>query len=137
MRASASRRSPTFSRPVVLVVDDDASIRDVLALGLTASGFDVRTAADGSEAVALCQAGAHVDVVLSDCHMPGLDGLQTEAKLREIAPWIRFCLMSGSPDGNALPQDSTACFLAKPFALEDAANLLWRLVREPLGCAGV
>jgi CheY-like chemotaxis protein len=122
-------------RPRVLVVDDEPSIREFLFHGLQLHGFDVETAADGVEALEMCQRGPAIDVVLADKRMPGLDGMQTEAKLRRIAPWIRFCLMSGSPDGKALPHPSTVEFVAKPFALDHVAGVLWRLVREPLSSA--
>jgi CheY-like chemotaxis protein len=122
-------------RPTVLVVDDEPSIREFLVHGLRARGFDVETAADGIEALEMCQHGPSIDVVLADKRMPGLDGMQTEAKLRRIAPWIRFCLMSGSPDAKPVPQLSTVQFVAKPFALDHVAGVLWRLVREPLNSA--
>ena len=64
-------------RPKVLVVDDEASIRDVMAEHLTtrANPYEVLTAADGFEAGRLV-ATFRPDVVLLDLRMPGLDGFQ-------------------------------------------------------------
>src|SRR5919206_3156579 len=65
----------------VLVVDDDASVRRLIALNLELDGFDVRTACDGW--AALAEALAHPpDVVTLDLTMPVLDGLGAAAYLR-------------------------------------------------------
>ena len=58
--------------PRVLVVDDDAGIRDLLDLVLTNAGYTVALAADGAAALAMVDAVAP-DVILLDMHMPVLD----------------------------------------------------------------
>lgn len=65
----------------ILVVDDDASIREILATQLARLGYDVELAADGQEGVAAFEA-APPDLVLMDVMMPVLDGLAACQKMR-------------------------------------------------------
>jgi two-component system chemotaxis response regulator CheY len=58
----------------ILIVDDSASLRQVLRMALEEAGYQVREAADGQDALARL-AEAPADVVVSDLHMPRLDGL--------------------------------------------------------------
>ncbi len=83
----------------ILIVDDDASLRDSLALVLGAEGYEIVTAADGSEALATLEEGPP-DLVLCDLRMPGMDGLQLLPELSRRAPEATVILMSayGSDD---------------------------------------
>ena len=62
--------------PVVLVVDDDATIRRLLQITLETEGFTVSTAGDGVEGLRMAQEAPRPDLVLLDIMMPGMDGLQ-------------------------------------------------------------
>jgi CheY-like chemotaxis protein len=62
--------------PVVLVVDDDATIRRLLQITLETEGFTVSTAGDGVEGLRMAQEDPRPDLVLLDIMMPGMDGLQ-------------------------------------------------------------
>lgn len=68
----------------ILVVDDEESYRDSLRYQLEREGFDVRTAADGSEALAVFQADG-ADVVLLDLMLPGLSGTEVCRRLRQVS----------------------------------------------------
>jgi len=70
------------AKPLVLLVDDDAAFRTVMAAELSRSGFDVRTAASGEEALAVCAQTAP-QVILLDLQMPGISGLDVLKALRE------------------------------------------------------
>jgi CheY-like chemotaxis protein len=61
---------------VVLVVDDDATIRRLLQITLETEGFSVTTAGDGVEGLRMAQEEPRPDLVLLDIMMPGMDGLQ-------------------------------------------------------------
>ena len=67
--------------PDVLVVDDDAHIREVLRFALERAGFGVLEAADGRQALELCASRA-VDLVVLDIVMPELDGIEVCRELR-------------------------------------------------------
>ncbi len=65
----------------ILIVDDEAPMRKLLASNLKASGYTVRQAADGSEALKLIQEHAF-DLLLLDINMPGPNGLQVLEAVR-------------------------------------------------------
>ena len=69
-------------KPLLLLVDDDAAFRTVMAAELARSGYDVRTAASGEDALSLC-AQAEPQVILLDLQMPGISGLDVLKTLRE------------------------------------------------------
>ena len=69
----------------VLIVDDDAYLRDLYEEVLKGEGYDVTTAVDGEEGVAKLQQGGY-DLTLLDVMMPKLDGLGVLKKLKESPP---------------------------------------------------
>jgi CheY-like chemotaxis protein len=79
----ASRSVPP--RPRILLVDDDARVRDVLQQALAMAGYDVVAAADGEEALA-AYAAAPADLVITDIMMPRKDGVDTIRGLRARHP---------------------------------------------------
>jgi PAS domain S-box-containing protein len=80
----------------VLVVDDEASIRDVAHRVLTSAGYRVLTAANGQEALDLLEKPeTPVDVLLTDVVMPGMTGGAFAARLEAVRPGIRVLFMSG------------------------------------------
>jgi CheY-like chemotaxis protein len=82
--------------PEVLVVDDEPLILQMLGLALPCHGLAVRQAGGGQQAVDLYrQHRGSIRVVLLDVKMPGLDGPQTLAALREIDPGVRCVFMTG------------------------------------------
>jgi PAS domain S-box-containing protein len=77
----------------ILVVDDDAGVRETVAEILRADGSLVDTAADGEEALALLGIRSY-DLVVSDVVMPGIDGYELFAKVREQCPETKMVLMT-------------------------------------------
>ncbi len=69
----------------VLIIDDEADIRDVTALTLVDAGYRVETAADGIEGLARCEQFAP-SIVITDIRMPGMDGLQVLEKIKQRFP---------------------------------------------------
>lgn len=80
----------------VLVVDDEAGIRETLSGFLAAGGHDVRTAASVDEALAVVS-HHELDVIVSDIVMPGRDGLELVGLVRELAPEVKVILLTGLP----------------------------------------
>jgi CheY-like chemotaxis protein len=115
----------------VLIVDDDEDVRRVLAAGLWYHGFAVWVAADGGEAVAVYRSfRPSIDVVLLDVLMPGCDGPETLAALREYDPDVRACFMTayaGRYSEQELLAFGTLAVLRKPFGLDDLAGQLTAL----------
>ena len=129
---------PAIPRPTgVLVVDDEATVRTLLALCLRSAGFAVWQAASGREGLELYRARRHeIDAVLLDVRMPGLDGPQTFAALKRIDPEVRCCFMSGDPGDYTVGEllDAGALgFLSKPFRVAQVEEL----VRQAVGEAAV
>lgn len=130
------RRGPR--KPVVLVVDDEAAVRDLLEVSLTERGLEVLVAASGFEAVQVCMI-AHVDVVVADIKMPGMGGLEVLAAIRRARPSIRCCLMTGKGVWSGDADLGADAFISKPFTLENIARVVWRLAepRTTDPCAGL
>jgi len=94
-RASAEgKRTPASKGPRLLVVDDAEGIRTYLANLLELRGYQVDTAPDGSAALALLEGGASPDVVLLDVMMPGIDGIETLRRIREIDADLPVIMLS-------------------------------------------
>ena len=112
------RPLPAGSAPV-LVVDDEATIRQVAADVLTQNGIPATTASDGLQALELFAApGAGFRAVLLDFSMPRLDGVETLKRLRARQPDIAVVLMSGFEAEEALERFAglgISGFLQKPF----------------------
>jgi|APLak6261679142_1056127.scaffolds.fasta_scaffold00004_182 two-component system response regulator AtoC len=122
----------------VLVADDEASIRHVLTLVLSASGYEVRAVSDGEEALKELAARSY-DVVISDVRMPKVDGMALLKQALAANPELTFLVMSayGSKDLalEAVAQGAYD-FIEKPFKPEEIVFVLkkaeerLRLVRE-------
>jgi two-component system response regulator ResD len=115
----------------VLVVDDQADIREVVRRTLEAEGFHVEEAQDGESALRLIQARAEpYDLVLTDLSMPRIDGRQVSETLRRYRPSAAVLCMSADPD--AVPYiestDTPVRVLLKPFTADD----LYHAVRDAL-----
>ena len=115
-------------RPVVLVVDDEANVRELLAVGLSAYGYEVRTAVGGAHAIDVCQQDREAIVAaLIDKRMPGVHGFSTLAAIRQIAPHARCWLITGDADAYApdeLEQLGAQGVIHKPFQLQEIVRLL-------------
>ncbi|HEU4988403.1 MAG TPA: ATP-binding protein [Gemmatimonadaceae bacterium] len=118
----------------VLVVEDEDALRAMLVRALRARGFTVLEGAHGGEAlrVALEHQG-RIDAVLSDVHMPGMDGRTLVDRLRVERPGLRVLFMSGSSGDERGEPVATAhsAFIAKPFAIDDLAIALRRVLDTP------
>ena len=78
----------------VLIVDDEAHIREMMRLTLEAAGYEVGEAADGEEGLARFGDGSGYDVVLLDQKMPGIDGLETLRRLLARTPDARVVMVT-------------------------------------------
>ena len=118
--------------PSVLIVDDEPSIRQLIATLLTLEGFDVSTAPDGRAALKQILAIAP-DVVISDVRMPLMNGYELLTTLRAdpVLHGIRFILLAGYSDGDAGADSAEAladACMSKPFTRELLLTTVRRLV---------
>lgn len=113
---------------LVLVVDDEFSIRDITQRTLEAFGYRVITASNGAEAVEIYSKQIQeIAVVLTDMMMPIMDGAATAKALKRINPSAKIIVVSGLDISEAF-KTTVDAFLSKPFT----AQILLRLVREVL-----
>jgi CheY-like chemotaxis protein len=116
----------------ILIVDDDADVRSVMALMLGGAGYDVTTVSNGFAALRWLEQQAH-DLIISDLKMPGLDGLALYAEV--MARWpggrSRFLFVSGfadtAPYAGAL-KAVKAPVLFKPFSFDDLCQTVTRVL---------
>jgi CheY-like chemotaxis protein len=105
----------------VLVVDDDASLREIYADALREHGHDVRTAADGAAALKVLQNGWTPCIVFLDLRMPGMDGWELSRRLREDQRYqsVPVVVVAGHLlIEHEASQIGAAAWLRKPFDLE-------------------
>lgn len=108
-------------RPLVLVCDDEASVRALLVRVLERSGCEAVEAASGEEALTVIDDAA-VDAIVSDHHLPAMTGIDLYERLVATRPDLRqrFVLLSGDPDSPeivAFIARSGVPIVAKPFDL--------------------
>lgn len=103
----------------VLAVDDEDDVRRLIQIKLKKAGFEVVTAADGEEGVAVA-AAEHPDVVLMDVMMPKMDGYTAAAKIKQEnkpAPIVIMLTAKGQEDDVVQGLTSGADdYIVKPFA---------------------
>ncbi|WP_168915424.1 hybrid sensor histidine kinase/response regulator [Microcella flavibacter] len=120
--------APLGRGELVLVVDDDASIRLAAVQTLRAHGYRALAAADGREAIALVENGDEaIDIVLTDMMMPVMDGAATTAYLEEHHPALPVVASSGlisRSGGEQVPGMGVAAFLPKPYSTASLLTVL-------------
>ena len=111
---------PSRLRTSILVVDDDADMREWVKEDLEREGFVVETAAGGRAGVARVKAGG-IDLVVSDVKMPDLDGLDLLREVREVepSPFVIIVTGFGSIDTAIRAVKLGACdYITKPFKID-------------------
>ncbi len=111
------------SPPRVLVVDDEALVREVLAKGLEEHGYDALRASGADAALAMLDAGATVDVLLTDYAMPGTDGLTLIEQARRRRPGLPAVLLTGNAGGQ----------VEAKLSVGGVAGGVFSLLRKPVG----
>ena len=115
----------------VLVVDDEPRVLQFLEKGLTRLGYEVLTAESGPRACEIySRKSTDINCVLLDLIMPGLSGLETYARLKDINPGVRVILSSGYSSERIRREASEAGgprFLEKPYTLEELSQALQKV----------
>src|SRR5579871_2752344 len=116
--------------PIALVVDDQEGMRRLMARTLGAAGYRTIEAADGGEALTVLENGAPVDLLVTDLHMPVLEGHELARRARAKRPDLRVLHVTAHVDQLFNRQSvlwADEAFLEKPFSikgLQEAASLL-------------
>lgn len=121
----------------VLVAEDDAGVRFLIDEVLSAAGFEVTCVAEGRSAVQLLAPGAF-DLVVSDVHMPGVDGFGVARFARLHCPQARILLMSGTwtdPERHLAAALECDGVLEKPFQPREFLTALQEVIDRRAGGA--
>jgi PAS domain S-box-containing protein len=123
---------PVGHGELVLVVDDEESIREITRGTLETFGYQVLTASDGTEALAIyADRKNDVAVVLTDMVMPFMDGPATIRALKKMNPAVKIIAASGLTAGNRVGEgqlEGVAIFLSKPYTAEKLLKALSEVV---------
>jgi len=115
--AKPPERSATNARPRILVVDDEPSIRDLLAKTLALAEYDVDVAADGRSALERIRHEAY-DLLIADLKMPGIDGLSVIREAKRYKSDLPVIIITGySTESAAIEAVNLGVtgYLTKPF----------------------
>jgi DNA-binding NtrC family response regulator len=103
----------------VLLVDDDASVLELVSYMLADLDCDILTARSATEALGAIADDKTIEILISDINMPGLAGSDLAERARAYRPELRVILLAGGPaDSRGFP------FLRKPFAQSDLRRVM-------------
>ncbi len=113
-------------RPRVLFVDDEEAFANTMATFLSSHGFEVETAFEAKNAIALA-ASKNYQIIVTDINMPGMDGIELIRTIREISPDQRIIVFTGFPSHESQEEAyklGVLNYLVKPFSTERFLELL-------------
>ncbi len=117
----------------ILVVDDSQSIREAVSFALEEAGFNVKKACDGVDALAVFET-AHFDLLLTDFHMPEMNGLELIKQVRALAKYkyLPILVLTTETQRDIVQEAKQAGatgWLVKPFNMEKLITTIRRVVR--------
>ncbi len=116
----------------VLIIDDEASVREVATDILAEQGYRVIAAASGAEGIDLFRTNCQdVGVVLLDLKMPGMNGKETFHELKKIQPELKIIFTSGYSEAevSTLTQEfDRITFLSKPYTVKTLTNQIYQML---------
>ena len=122
--------SDSTPQPRILLVEDEAAVRDLLRHALERRGYHVDTGSTGEEGLALCDALEPPDLLITDLILPGATGPMIVERMRRRAPEVKVLLMSGYAEHPLLEAAHAAgdpC-LVKPFEIASFAETVATLL---------
>jgi two-component system, response regulator PdtaR len=119
-----------FDADRVLVVEDEALVRDLIIDMLDDAGFATIAACCAQEALQQLQSGPGIAAIVTDVDMPGeFDGIGLATRVSERWPWIGIIVTSGAHRGAALGLRRPALFLPKPFRADRLVAAVRSLIK--------
>lgn len=119
--------------PTILVIDDEPLVQGFLYDILTRDGYTVLEGHHADHALQLCrQHSGPIHLLLTDIHMPDMNGRELAVRMRALRPRLRVLYISSDEDGlptTGLDSKEDSAFLLKPFSLDTLRSK----VREVLG----
>lgn len=118
----------------ILVIEDEAGVRNIAVTVLRSRGYEVEEAEDGEEALEIINAKpGHFDLVISDVVMPGMNGPTLIKQAREKLGNARVIFISGYAEQELAKQldDRAVSFLPKPFSVRQLSELVKTEIGTP------
>jgi excisionase family DNA binding protein len=131
--AAAPAPRAASDRPRILVVDDEASIRDLLAKTLALAEYDVDTAADGRSALERLRLYPY-DLLIADLKMPGIDGLSVIREAKRLKVDLPVIIITGYSTETAAIEAvnlGVSGYLTKPFRVPQVLAAAAKAIGEP------
>jgi PAS domain S-box-containing protein len=126
--ASQEADLPMGNGELILIIDDEAAVREITKETLQAHGYDTITASDGAEGVAVfAENKKKIKAVITDIMMPVMDGIAVIHAMKRIRPDVKIISASGlTSEGQGSTQSDTnvKAFLAKPYTAEKLLKVL-------------
>jgi excisionase family DNA binding protein len=126
-------RTSSSGRPRILVVDDESSIRDLLAKTLALAEYDVDTAADGRSALERLRSYPY-DLLIADLKMPGIDGLSVIREAKRLKVNLPVIIITGYSTETAAIEAvnlGVSGYLTKPFRVPQVLAAAAKAIGEP------
>jgi len=122
--STAPVKTPLGRGETVLIIEDDASVRQLVVEVLEELGYAALEAADGDQGLPILKSDARIDLLISDVGLPGINGRQLAEIARETRPNLRVLFITGYAAMAASRGDFLAPgmdMITKPFAVDDLA----------------
>ncbi len=120
-RTAETSQTPVPNAPVVLLVEDEEMVREITAQVLQHAGYSVLECNGPNEALKVAgMHRGHIDLLLSDVVMPGMNGVELADKLRDLKPGLLTVFMSGYAEGDLIrkARAGSAMHIQKPFTVD-------------------
>jgi hypothetical protein len=134
--ASATVRDYVLrSHATVLLIEDEQPLRSVSQRVLEREGYTVLAAEDGFEGLAIAETfSGTIDLLITDVVLPGLDGREVAARLKQRRPALKVLYMTGYTDDEVLRRgliNDKVSLLDKPFNGAQLADAAYRAIQRP------
>jgi DNA-binding NtrC family response regulator len=123
---------PESEKIKVLVIDDDKNQRNMLAFALRDRGYQIVAAESGERAIQEAESG-RFDLAICDIMMPGLGGVETLKRLRELQPGLQVVMATGYATAETALKSmklGAVNYLAKPYEFKDLLAVLEQALRR-------
>ncbi|MDO5443276.1 MAG: response regulator transcription factor [Bacteroidia bacterium] len=117
----------------ILIVDDEADIREILDFNITAAGYDCIQAGTAEQALALVRKGEELDLILLDVMLPGLSGFQLASLLRKEGRTVPIIFLTARGAENDLLTGFSAGgddYISKPFSINEVIARIKAVIKR-------
>jgi len=131
VEATLWRESPMLVASI-LIIDDDAGVRDMISSILEDEGYSVEAVDNGEQAIKTCEK-LPFDVALVDINLPDIKGTELLRKLKQLQPKMVKIIVTGNPSiENAVKalNEKSDGFITKPFDPQELLDMIRKLIAE-------